>query len=60
VPRPEELRLSGHPFRPLSRRSFSGLLLNGAAAWASRAAALGLNEADRGVGGTGANAVEPG
>lgn len=51
--------MSGHPFRPLSRRSFAALLLSGAAVSASRVTAMALNEVDRGHAGFGANAVDP-
>jgi len=51
--------LSGHPFRPLSRRGFSALLLNGAAVWASCASAMALNETDRRLGVNDLDAVDP-
>ncbi len=51
--------MSGHPFRLLSRRSFSALLLNGAAVWASCASAMALNETGRRLGGNDMDAVDP-
>jgi hypothetical protein len=51
--------LSGHPFRLLSRRGFSALLLNGAAVWASCASAMALNEAGRRLGGNDMDAADP-
>ncbi len=51
--------MSGHPFRPLSRRGFSSLLMSGAAAWASRVVAMAPDEAERGHAGFGVNAVDP-
>jgi len=51
--------LSGHTFRPLSRRGFASLLMSGAAVWASRVAAMAPNEADRGYAGFDGNAVDP-
>ncbi len=51
--------MSGHPFRLLSRRGFSALLLNGAAVWASCASAMALNEAGRRLGGNDMDAADP-
>lgn len=51
--------MSGHPFRLLSRRGFSALLLNGAAVWASCASAMALNETGRRLGGNDMDAVDP-
>ena len=51
--------MSLHPFRLLSRRGFSALLLNGAAVWASCASAMALNETGRRLGGDDMDAVDP-